>query len=352
MSRFLSSHASTMEPYVPGEQPRDKLYIKLNTNENPYPPSPKARAAVTGYNAARLNLYPDPTSSEFRAEIAKAYNLAPEQVFAGGGSDEVLAYAFMAFFDRGDKVYFPDITYAFYRVYAGLFGLNAVEIPLMPDFTLCPEDYFSLDGNIFLANPNAPTGICLEVSDIERILINNPDRLLVVDEAYIDFSGGKSCLELINRYDNLLVIQTFSKSYGLAGMRLGAGFGNPKLIEGLERIKYSFNPYNLDRVSLAVGIAAVRDVAYKNKTAAKIIATRERVRKKLLGMGFTVLPSDANFLFIKSPNTKGAELYKTLKQNGILVRYFGEPRVSDFIRVTVGTDSEMEKFLEKVAEIS
>lgn len=351
MSRFLSPETAAINPYMPGEQPRDMRYIKLNTNENPYPPSPKALAAISGFDAETLRLYPDPTAADFCAAIAEAYGISPEQVFAGGGSDEVLAYAFMAFFSRGDKVYFPDITYGFYKVYADLFRLNAAEIPLREDFTVDPRDYFGLDGNIFIANPNAPTGICLAVSGIEGILQQNPDRLVVVDEAYIDFSGGQSCIGLISRYDNLLVAQTFSKSRSLAGMRLGMAFGDPLLIAGLERIKYSFNPYNLDRVSFSAGIAAVRDAVYSQETAAKVVATRERVRDELAALGFTVLPSSANFLFAKSDKTGGEALYKKLKENGILVRHFNKDRIRDFVRITIGTDDEMELFLKKVAEI-
>lgn len=348
MSRFLSCAASELEPYTPGEQPRDMRYIKLNTNENPYPPSPEVVAAIKSFDAENLRLYPDPTAAGLRSAVAGNYEVKPEQVFAGAGSDEVLGYAFMAFNDRGGKVYFPDITYGFYRVYADLFGLQAVEIPLKEDFTINVEDYFELDGNIFIANPNAPTGICLSIDEIERILQKNEDRLVVVDEAYIDFSSGGSCVKLIDKYDNLLVVQTFSKSRSLAGMRLGAGFGNAGLIEGLERVKYSFNPYNLNRISLAVGIAAMSNANYMRGIAAKIIKTRERLRKKLEEMGFIVLPSDTNFLFCKNDKIPGKDLYEKLKQNGVLVRHFGKGRIKDFIRVTVGGEDETDIFLSKL----
>lgn len=351
MSRFLSRATAAMEPYTPGEQPRDAHYIKLNTNESPYPPSPEVIAAIAAFDAGDLRLYPDPAATEFRHVAAGCYSLTPAQVFAGGGSDEVLAYAFMAFFDRGDKVYFPDITYGFYKVYAELFGLKSATIPLKEDFTLNIRDYFGLDGNIFIANPNAPTGICLDASEIEELLRKNPDRLVVVDEAYVDFSNGKSCLRLIDSYDNLLVVQTFSKSRGLAGMRLGLGFGAPELIGGLERIKYSFNPYNIDRVSFAAGVAALKSGEYMREMAGKIIKTRERVREELQKRGFTVLPSEANFLFAKSPYISGGKLYESLKKNGILVRYFDKERLRGFVRVTIGSDEEMDIFLDKLGDI-
>lgn len=348
MNRFLSRAASELEPYTPGEQPRDMQYIKLNTNENPYPPSPEVIAAIKSFDAEILRLYPDPTAKEFRDAIADAYKVKPEQVFAGGGSDEVLGYVFMAFNDHGGKVYFPDITYGFYNVYADLFGLCAVQIPLREDFTVGIEDYFGLDGSIFLANPNAPTGICLSTDEIERILQKNMDGLVVIDEAYIDFANENSCVKLIDRYDNLLVVQTFSKSRSLAGMRLGAAFGNAGLMDGLERIKYSFNPYNLDRVSFAAGIASMKNANYMRDTIGKIIENREYMRERLENLGFTVLPSESNFLFCKSDRVSGRDLYERLKQNGILVRHFGKDRIKDFVRVTVGKKDETDIFLSKL----
>lgn len=351
MNRFLSKAAAALKPYTPGEQPRDMRYIKLNTNENPYPPSPEVITAIKSFDTESLRLYPDPTAAEFKNAIANAAGLKPEQVFAGGGSDEVLAYAFMAFSDRGQKVYFPDVTYGFYKVYADLFGLCAAEIPLREDFTISVEDYFGLDGNIFLANPNAPTGICLKPDEIECILSENKDRLVVIDEAYIDFSGVGSCVELVPKYDNLLVVQTFSKSRSLAGMRLGAAYGSVELIDGLERIKFSFNPYNLDRISLAAGIAAIKSANYMRETVVKIIGTREFARKKLEKLGFVVLLSESNFLFCKSDKISGRDLYEKLKQNGILVRHFDKDRIRDFIRVTIGTKDEMDIFLSKLVTL-
>jgi histidinol-phosphate aminotransferase len=350
MNRFLSKATATMTPYTPGEQPQDQAYIKLNTNESPYPPSPRVREAIQSFDAGSLRLYPDPDSGALHRVLAKYNDLRTDQVLSFGGSDEALAYAFMAFSDRGDKVYFPDITYGFYQVYADLFQLRAVKLPLTEDFTIRIEDYFGLDGTIYLANPNAPTGIALRPSQIEDVLKHNPEQLVVVDEAYVDFAPGYSCVPLIDKYDNLLVIQTFSKSRNLAGMRLGTAYGHAGLIDGLNRIKYSLNPYNLDRVSQAVGIEAIRDTVYFEETTAKIIATRKRVSEALRQIGFNVLPSDANFLFIAHPSLSGGELYGKLRADGILVRHFRQPRIDGFVRLTIGSDADMDTFLGKVKE--
>ena len=349
-SRFLSKATASLEPYAPGEQPRDQRYIKLNTNECPYPPSPKVALALQEASSGDLRLYPDPDATDLTAALAEYHGLSPRQALACGGSDEVLAYAFMAFFDRGDRVCFPDITYGFYQVYADLFGLEAVKIPLRQDFTLNVEDYLGLEGHIFIANPNAPTGIALAPGEIEKILRDDPRRLVVVDEAYADFAPGSSCMGLIGRYDNLLIVTTFSKSRALAGMRLGAGYGDPALISGMNRVKYSFNPYNLDRISMAVGIAGIQDQDYFNEIVGKILATRQRVAGRLGGLGFTVLPSSANFLFLCHPRLSGGELYSRLRENGILVRHFQKPRIQEYIRLTIGTDAEMDIFLQKVEE--
>ena len=351
MSRFLSEAVQNMTPYTPGEQPQDKSYIKLNTNECPYGPSLLVREAVEKFENGSLRLYPDPDSAALRQAAAAAYGIRPEQVFAGGGSDEALAYAFMAFFDKGDAVLFPDITYGFYQVYADLFMLSAKIIPLTEDYRVRIADYFGAEGHIFLANPNAPTGIVLPVADIEQILQKNPNKLVIVDEAYVDFSPGASCVGLIDKYDNLLVIQTFSKSRALAGMRLGFAFGNADLIAGLERVKYSFNPYNLDRLSVAVGIAALADKEYLARITRQIIATRERTTAALQALGFAVLPSGSNFLFAASPAIGGGALYLALKDAGILVRHFAKARIRDFVRITIGTDDEMNSLLRAVEKI-
>ena len=352
MSRFFSHTTAGLQPYTPGEQPRDRQYIKLNTNECPYPPSPRVREILQKADTQSLRLYPDPQSLVLREAIARQYGLRTEQVFAGGGSDEVLAYAFMAFFDRGDRVCFPDITYGFYKVYAALFGLHAQELALQEDFSVCIGDYLAADIPVFLANPNAPTGLCLPRGQIERIICKNPDRLVVVDEAYMDFADEQSCTGLIDTYDNLLVVRTFSKSRALAGMRIGMGLGNAALIDGLVRIQYSFNPYNMDRLSQAVGIAALQDDAYFKESVGKICATRERVTSALRGMGFTVLSSQANFLFASPPDKNGEQLYERLRQSGILVRYFGaHPATAPYVRITIGTDAEMDIFLTKTQQI-
>ncbi|MDL2233602.1 histidinol-phosphate transaminase [Ruminococcaceae bacterium OttesenSCG-928-L11] len=351
MSRFLSDGAAKIAPYVPGEQPQDKSYIKLNTNECPYGPSLLVKDAIGRFQADSLRLYPDPDAGRLKEAAARAYGLAPEQVFAAGGSDEALAYAFMAFFDRGDPVAYPDITYGFYRVYADLFRLESREIPLTEDYAIDIEAYRDVAGHLFIANPNAPTGLLLPTDAIEALLRQNPDRLVVVDEAYIDFAEQPSCVSLVEQYDNLLVVQTFSKSRALAGMRLGFAFGSAPLIEGLERIKYSFNPYNLDRLSIEVGIAALADRQYVETIAGRIRKTRDWTTKQLESLGFQVLPSASNFLFARLPGREGAALYGALKDRGILVRHFPKPRISEFLRITIGTDEEMRTLLQNVTEL-
>jgi histidinol-phosphate aminotransferase len=351
MSRFLSDATRAMAPYVPGEQPQDRSYIKLNTNECPYAPSLLVNRVLAAYKAEELRLYPDPAAARLKVAAAEAFGVDVQSVFAGGGSDEVLAYAFMTFFDRGDKVLFPDITYGFYRVYAQLFGLDMQEIPLAEDYSVNIFDYFGAAGHIFLANPNAPTGIALSPAEIEEILRHNPDKLVIVDEAYTDFAPGTSCVGLIGRYDNLLVVQTFSKSRALAGMRLAFAFGHPELIAGLERIKFSFNPYNLDRLSMEIAIAALSDRDYLAKITRQIIDTRTRTAAELSAMGFRVLPSGSNFLFAGHPKVGGGALYRALKERGILVRFFDKPRIDGFVRFTIGTDDEMKSFLTAVKAI-
>lgn len=351
MSRFYSQIAGGIAPYVPGEQPRDRRYIKLNTNECPYPPSPAVRQVLREFDSADLRLYPDPDSLELRGAMAKLYGLDVKQVFAGGGSDEVLGYCFQAFGNPGDRVYFADITYGFYKVYADLFSQRYVEIALNGDFRINAEDYLGLDGNIYIANPNAPTGIALSRGEIERILKANPDRLVVVDEAYADFSVYSSCVPLLGQYDNLLVVQTFSKSRSLAGMRLGFAFGSPELMEGLERIKYSFNPYNIDRLSMAVGVASIQDEAYFAETVGRVVTTRIRATEQLERLGMNVLPSSANFLFASLPGVEGSSLYTGLRERGVLVRHFDKARIADFVRITVGTDAEIDRLVECLEEI-
>lgn len=346
--RFWSDSTAGLTPYTPGEQPRDRTYCKLNTNECPYPPSPAVSDALLALNSADLRLYPDPDATALTAALAAEKGLGTDQVLVCGGSDEALAFAFMAFYAQGDTVCFADITYGFYAVYARLFGLHIHEIPLREDFTLSAADYMDAPGGIFIANPNAPTGIALARERIEELLCANPDRLVVVDEAYIDYAPVASCVPLIAKYDNLLVVQTFSKSRALAGMRLGAAFANASLIDAMNRIKYSFNPYNIDRVSQAVGCAALQDPLYLQEVTAKVIATRERVAAQLGGLGCRVLPSATNFLFVAHPKWTGHTFCAKLKEQGILVRYFDQPRIQSFVRVSIGTDLEMDQFLREV----
>ena len=357
MSKFWNDKIKEIEPYVPGEQPKDKKYIKLNTNENPYSPSEKVIEKIKSMNLEDLKLYPDPDVSELRKVIAEYFSkkiderITKEQIFVGNGSDEVLALIFMTFFNKGDKVYYPDITYSFYPVYADLFDLKEVKIPLNENFEIEIEKYFGLDGHIIITNPNAPTSIALKLEEIEEIVKKNPNQLVVVDEAYVDF-GAESAVKLVNKYDNVLVVQTFSKSRSFAGMRLGYAIGSGNIIEGLNRLKFSFNSYTIDRISIEAGIESFKDDDdYFVKTNAKIIETREKTVKKLKELEFKVLNSSANFIFISHNKVFAGDLYKQLKDNGILVRYFAKDRIDNYLRVTIGTDEEMEIFIEKLEKL-
>ena len=351
MNKFLSNKAKSIEPYTPGEQPKDKNYIKLNTNESPYPPSPNVKKALIESNFDDLRLYPDPNVSDLKKEIAELYNVNTNNIFIGNGSDEILAFSFMAFFNKGDKVYYPNITYSFYSVYSSLFDLNEVKIPLKDDFSIDINDYKNLDAGIFIANPNAPTGLMLTLSQIEEIIINNRNNIVIVDEAYIDFSETESAYKLVNKYDNLLVIQTFSKSRALAGIRLGFAIGNENLIQGLKNIKYSFNSYTINRLSIIAGIEAIKDKDYFKDTVNKVITTREKTKIKLKELGFNVLDSKSNFIFISHKNVFAEDIYVKLRENGILVRYFKTDLINNYIRVTIGTDEEMNIFVEKIKYI-
>jgi histidinol-phosphate aminotransferase len=350
MDKFWSSRLDGIEPYVPGEQPKDKQYIKLNTNENPYPPSPKAVAAIAAAAGADLRLYPDPNADSLRQTLATAYGVKPEQVFVGNGSDEVLAMAYLAFLDDKTPAVFPDVTYSFYPVYAQLFGNNCRIVPLREDFTMPLEDLCRNDGCVILTNPNAPTGIALSLAEVERIVRENPDQVVLVDEAYVDF-GAESAVGLIDRYPNVLVVQTFSKSRSLAGLRIGFAFGDAGLITALNSVKNSFNSYTLDRLALAAAQAAVEDKAYFDQTRHQIMATRDRTAEQLRALGFTVLPSSSNFLFAGRGPKPAAELFRQLKDRGVLVRYFSKPRIDDFLRITVGTDAEMETLIKTLKEL-
>ena len=350
MSKFWNDKIKSISPYIPGEQPKDKKYIKLNTNENPYPPSPNVINKIKSMNLDNMRLYPDPDVTLLKDRIASYYNLKRNQVFVGNGSDEILAFIFMTFFNKSDNIYYPDITYSFYPVYSDLFGLNEIAIPLNKYFEINIEDYFRLNGHIIITNPNAPTSIALTLKEVEKIIINNPNNLIIVDEAYVDF-GAESSVSLIDKYDNLLVVQTFSKSRSYAGMRLGYALGNKDIIEGLERLKFSFNSYTINRISIESAIESFDDDEYFQNCRNKIIETRRYTTSELLKLGFNVLDSKSNFLFISHSNVSAKILYQKLRDNGILVRYFDKPKIDNFLRVTIGTDEEMKEFIKCLKKI-
>ena len=351
MSRFLSQEAARLAPYTPGEQPTDAQYIKLNTNESPFPPSPKVLQALSRAEAGKLNLYSDPTCAPLVDAIARRYGLGAENVLPGNGSDEVLAFAFRAFCGAGIPVAYPDITYGFYKSQAALFGLEARVVPLREDFTLRVEDYLDFPGTIVIANPNAPTGIAVPRADIQRLLEADPDRVVIVDEAYVDF-GAESCVPMIYRYDNLLVTQTMSKSRSLAGGRVGYALGGAELIAALNRVKYSFNPYNVNRLSLAAGAAAMEDEDYFRACTAAVEENRAWTSGQLEALGFTVLPSRANFVFARHDKLSGEALYRALKEDGILVRWWGDsPRIRDYVRITIGSREQMEALADALTRL-
>ncbi len=351
MSRFLLPRLREIAPYVPGEQPRDSdAFVKINTNECPYPPSPRVLRAIDGESARRLNLYPDPACAGLNAALAAAYGLNERQAYAGNGSDEVLAFAFMAFCDARRGCAFPAISYGFYPVYARLFNSPATEIPLNDDFTLPVERFVGLNKTVFIANPNAPTGIALPLDDIRRIVRGNPDSVVVIDEAYVDF-GGESARALLPECDNLLIVGTFSKSRQLAGGRLGYALGSEELIADLNRVKFSFHPYNVSRLTQAAAVAALSDTAYFDECIGKVRATRARVAAALRGMGFALTDSKANFLFVKPPVLTGRAYCDALKAKMVLVRHFPDPRIDDYARVSIGTDAQMDIFLQRTEEV-
>jgi len=350
MSRYWSQTTKKIKPYVPGEQPRDKKYVKLNTNENPYPPSPQVIEAIRSAADESLRLYPDPTCDGLCKTLEQYFGLESGQVFCGNGSDELLAFAFPAFFNPGRPILFPDITYSFYPVYSTLFNIDYDLIPLDKEFKISPDKFFRENGGIIISNPNAPTGNCLPLQSVRAILEQNPGSVVILDEAYIDF-GGESAVGLIREFPNLLVVQTLSKSRCLAGLRVGFAMGQQDLIEGLRRVKDSMNSYTLDRLALAGAVAAIKDDAYFRQITAKVIETRERVAAALSAAGFSVIPSKANFLFITHPRARAADLYQQLRERGVLVRYFNLPRIDNYLRVSIGTDAEMDIFLNSISEI-
>ena len=350
MSKFLSPTLAAVTPYTPGEQPQDQQYIKLNTNESPYLPSPAVIAAVSEHEVEKLRLYSDPACADLLKAAAAHFGLQPEQIMPGNGSDENLFFALRAFCDADHPLAYADITYGCYGVWCGLMHIPSHIIPLKEDFTLDPKDYYGLNQTIVLANPNAPTGIALPRAEIEGILKANPNNVVIVDEAYVDF-GGESCVPLIDQYENLLVVQTFSKSRQLAGARLGLAMGNAKLIADLNRVKFSLNPYNINRLTLKAGQAALEDTAYFEKTRAAIMDTRAWTMQQLTDRGFTVLDSRANFVFASTERINGGELYKELKKNGILVRHFDAPRIENWLRITIGTPEQMQALMDAVDKI-
>ncbi|WP_439887578.1 histidinol-phosphate transaminase [Pseudomonas sp. MBLB4123] len=345
MSKFWSPFVKDLVPYVPGEQPKLAKLVKLNTNENPYGPSPKAIAAMQAELNDSLRLYPDPNGERLKQAVADYYGVQTNQVFVGNGSDEVLAHAFHGLFQHGKPLLFPDVTYSFYPVYCGLYGIAHEAIALDEGFQIRVEDYARSNGGIIFPNPNAPTGCLLALEAIERLLQANPDSVVLVDEAYIDF-GGDTAVALVDRYPNLLVTQTLSKSRSLAGLRVGLAVGHPELIEALERIKNSFNSYPLDRLAIAGAAAAFADRPYFEQTCAAVIASREAVVAGLQGLGFAVLPSAANFVFARHPGRDAAELASRLREQGVIVRHFKQARIAQFLRISIGTPEQNQALLD------
>ncbi|MCG5266186.1 histidinol-phosphate transaminase [Acinetobacter pittii] len=350
--RFWSPEVRELEPYVPGEQPKIQNLLKLNTNENPYPPSPKvveAVQAVLTHQADALRLYPDPDATALKHAIAKQQNIEVSQVFVGNGSDEVLAHIFKAFFLQDEPILYPDITYSFYPVYSQFFGTKTKEIPLNDNFEIEVKDYVQPNGGVIITNPNAPTSIALGLPEIEQILKANPDRVVVIDEAYVDF-GAESAVSLVNRYENLVVCQTTSKSRSLAGLRVGFAIAQSHLIAALEAVKNSFNSYPIDRFAIAAAVASFEDQTYFEEQCQKVISSREKLVDELTALGFKVLPSKANFIFASHPSHDAGQLAQQLREQGIIVRYFNKPRINQFLRITVGTDEQNERLVQTLKE--
>lgn len=350
MSRYMSSRFDHLEEYVPGEQPRDMQYVKLNTNESPFPPSKEVLNAVNSDEVAKLNLYPDPTAKGLKERLARRYGFEAENIFVSNGSDDILNFAFMAFCDEGCGVTYPKISYGFYEVYAALYSIDAREVPLKEDFSIDISEYFNTGRTVVIANPNAPTGLLLSKDDIRKILDSNRDNVVLIDEAYIDF-GGESCVELVHEYDNLLVVRTFSKSRCLAGARLGFAIAQKGLIADLEKIKFSTNPYNINRLSLLAGEAAIDSDGYYTECAKDIIAAREYTVNELKKRNFTMTDSYANFIFARHETVSGNELYLELKSRGVLVRHFSKAEIADYNRITIGTKEQMTVFINAVDDI-
>ncbi len=337
-------------PYTPGEQPKNRNIIKLNTNENPYPPAPGVEKVLKSLDANRIRLYPDPAVSELTEAIADYHGVSKEQVFVGVGSDDVLAMAFMTFFNSDKPILFPDITYSFYDVWADLFRIPYTTCLLNDDFEIETKDYKVDNGGIIFPNPNAPTGVLQPVSMIEEVLQSNPDVVVIVDEAYIDF-GGKTCLPLIDRYENLLVVRTFSKSRSMAGLRIGYAVGNARMIKYLNDVKFSYNSYTMNYPTICMGVESVKDDDYFKEMIDKLVTTRERTKEELTKLGFTFKDSMANFIFARHETVKAEVIFNALKEKGIYVRYWNKPRIDNYLRISIGTDSEMDKLFEALSEI-
>lgn len=350
MSISWESNVRKVIPYTPGEQPKNTDVIKLNTNENPYPPSPGVKDVLDMYDCGRMRLYPDPDSTVLVEAIADRYGLETSQVFVGVGSDDVLSVAFLTFFNSDKPILFPDITYSFYDVWADVYKIPYKQIPLTDDFRIDPQDYKSANGGIIFPNPNAPTGCEESLEMIEDIVKSNPDSVVIIDEAYIDF-GAESALSLIDKYENLLVIQTFSKSRSMAGMRIGFAMGNKKLIKYMNDVKFSINSYTMTPLTQLCGAEAVRDEEYFQETVSKIVATRENSKTKLAKLGFTFTDSKSNFIFASHASIPAEKIFNELKKRGIYVRYWNKPRISNHLRISIGTDKEMEALVSALKEI-
>jgi histidinol-phosphate aminotransferase len=351
MSRYWSEVAKSLTPYVPGEQPKLPNLIKLNTNENPYGPSPKVLAAIARETGDNLRLYPDPEGSRLKAAVASYFgDIEPNQVFVGNGSDEVLAHVFLALLKHTKPILFPDITYSFYPVYCSLYGVQFELVPLTETFEIRPEDYLRANGGIIFPNPNAPTGRAMSLANVQRIVAGNPDSVVVIDEAYVDF-GAESAVALVNDHPNLLVVQTLSKSRSLAGLRVGYAIGDAHLIEALERVKNSFNSYPLGRLALAGACAALEDREWFERTRHSVIRSRAGLSAQLAGLGFQVLPSGANFIFARHPQHDAGQLAQALRARSIIVRHFRQPRIDQFLRITVGTDEQCAALVAALLEI-
>ena len=332
-------------PYVPGEQPKKEHMIKLNTNENPYPPAPGVAKAVADVDIDRLRLYPDPTAAPLVNALADFYHVNPDQVFVGVGSDDVLSMCFLTFFNSEKPIFFPDITYSFYKVWADLYRIPYECQKLDENFKIVKEDYYKENGGVIFPNPNAPTGLYEDLVDVEDIIAHNQDVIVIVDEAYVDFAG-RSAMELIDKYENLIIVQTFSKARSMAGMRIGYAISNPTLIKYLNDVKYSFNSYTMDQTTLALGAAAIADRAYFEETVHKVVETREWTKKELTKLGFVFGDSKANFIFASHPEIPAADLFAALREANIIVRYFNKPRIANYLRITIGTQEDMEKLIE------